>query len=123
MKAEISMSRGCLTTMKAKLFGYLFGLVALETAAQFLARKYYDVRESWMFALAIISYILIVLTLVSTYAEENIGMVNALWSATALLTVALVGYLFFDETFTNIEYVGFGLIFTGALLLGINNKN
>lgn len=107
--------------MKAKLFGLLFGLVTLETLAQYLARKYYDVKEIWMFALAVICYLLIVLTLVHTYGEENIGMVNALWSATALVTVAMVGYFFFDETFTKAEYVGLSLVISGAILLGIQN--
>lgn len=107
--------------MKAKLFGYLFGLVALETLAQYSARKYHDVRESWLFGLAVICYILIVMTLINTYDEENIGMVNALWSATALITVAMVGYFFFEETFTTGEYVGLGLILAGAVLLGVQN--
>lgn len=107
--------------MKALLFGYLFGLVALETLAQYFARKYHDVKKTWMFAASAIAYILIVLTLVSTYEEENIGMVNALWSATALITVALVGYLFFDETYTTTEYIGMALVLSGALILGVHN--
>lgn len=107
--------------MKAKLFGYLFGLVALETIAQFSARKYHDVKETWLFVLAAICYLLIVLTLVNTYDEENIGMVNALWSATALVTVAAVGYFFFEETFTNAEYAGLGLVLAGAIMLGVQN--
>ena len=106
--------------MKAALFGLIFGLVALETIGQFLARKFYDNKDKlWMFVLAVICYILIVFTLVKTYGEENIGFINALWSGLALVTVAMVGYFFFDEKFNNTEYAAIGLILAGTILLGV----
>ena len=106
--------------MKTELFGLIFGLVALETFGQYLARTYYDNKEKiWMFVVAIFCYIMIVYTLVKTYNLENIGFVNALWSGLTLLAVALTGYLLFDETFNNTEYVALALIFLGTMLLGI----
>ena len=106
--------------MKAGLFGLIFGLVALETLGQYLARKYYDNREKlWMFIIGVFCYVLIMYILVKTYDLENIGFVNALWSGLALITVALVGYFFFEEEFNNFEYIGIGLILAGTILLGV----
>ena len=106
--------------MKAELFGLIFGLVALESIGQYLARKYVDNKDKlWMFIIAVICYLLIVYTLTKTYNYENIGFVNALWSGLTLVVVAMIGYFFFDESFNNQEYVGIGLILAGTILLGI----
>lgn len=106
--------------MKPELFGLIFGLVALETIGQYLARKYTDNKDNlWMFIVAVITYLLIVYSLTKTYKYENIGFVNALWSGLALVSVAMVGYFFFDERFNTQEYVAIGLILTGTILLGI----
>ena len=106
--------------MKAELFGLIFGLVALESIGQYLARKYVDNKDKlWMFIVAVICYLLIVYTLTKTYNYENIGFVNALWSGLTLVVVAMIGYFFFDESFNNQEYVGIGLILAGTILLGI----
>ena len=106
--------------MKAELFGLIFGLVALESIGQYLARKYTDNKDKlWMFIVAVICYLLIVYALTKTYDYENIGFVNALWSGLALVSVAMIGYFFFDERFNNQEYVAIGLILAGTILLGI----
>ena len=106
--------------MKIELFGLIFGLVALETLGQCLSRKYVDNKDKlWMIMVAVVCYLGIVYTLTKTYGYENIGFVNALWSGLALISVAVVGYFFFDETFNNQEYVAIGLILAGTLLLGI----
>lgn len=106
--------------MKPELFGLIFGLVAAESVAQYLARSYKDNKEKvWMFAVSVVCYIAIVYTLVKTYDMENIGFVNALWSGLALVSVAMVGYWFFDERFNNQEYVAIALILAGTVLLGI----
>ena len=97
----------------------IFGLVALETLGQYLSRKYKDNKDKlWMFVIAVICYIGIVYTLVKTYDYENIGFVNALWSGLTLLAVAIVGYFLFEEKYNKSEYIAFGLIFIGTLLLG-----
>ena len=106
--------------MKAELFGLIIGLVALESIGQYLARKYTDNKDKlWMFIVAVICYLLIVYALTKTYDYENIGFVNALWSGLALVSVAMIGYFFFDERFNNQEYVAIGLILAGTILLGI----
>ena len=109
--------------MHRELYGLIFGLVVLETVGQYLARKYYQNKDRlWMFILSIICYIVIVYALVKTYNYENIGIVNALWSGIALVTVAIVGYFFFDESFNKWEYVGIGLILGGTLLIGFKQE-
>ncbi len=105
--------------MKAELFGLVFALVAIETVGQTLARKYYDNKDKlWMFMLGVVCYIFILYILVKTYDLENIGFINALWSGLALVTIALVGYFFFEEEFNYMEYIGIGLILSGTVLLG-----
>jgi len=106
--------------MKPELFGLIFGLVALETLGQYLSRKYTDNKDKlWMIMIAVICYLGIVYTLTKTYDYENIGIVNALWSGLALVSVAVVGYFFFEERFSNQDYVAIALILAGTLLLGI----
>ena len=106
--------------MKPIMFGLIFGLVALESLAQYLSRKYTENRDKlWMFVVAVICYLLIVYTLTKTYDYENIGFVNALWSGLALVSVAMIGYFFFEERFNNQEYAAIGLILAGTILLGI----
>lgn len=118
--AENAITNFLLIKMNGITLGLIFGLVALETLGQYLSRKYTDNKNKlWLFVAAVLCYILIVYTLTKTYDYENIGFVNALWSGLALVTVAMVGYFFFDETFNNQEYVAFGLILSGTILLGI----
>jgi len=106
--------------MKSELFGLIFGLVALETLGQYLSRKYTDNKDKlWMIMVAVVCYLGIVYILTQTYGFENIGIVNALWSGLALVSVAIVGYFFFEERFSNQDYVAIGLILTGTILLGI----
>lgn len=106
--------------MKPALFGLIFSLVVLETLAQYLSRKFSENKDKlWMFVIPVICYLLIVYTLIKTYNYENIGFINALWSGLALVTVAGVGYFFFEEKFNNQEYVAIGLILVGTILLGI----
>ena len=106
--------------MKPELFGLIFGLVALESLGQYLSRKYVDNKDKlWMFIVPVICYLLIVYTLTKTYDFENIGFVNAIWSGLALVSVAFIGYFFFDERFNNQEYAAIGLILAGTILLGI----
>ena len=109
--------------MKLELLGLIFGLVTLETMGQFLARKYYaNKNELWLLIVSIFCYIPISYTLVKTYSLEEIGFVNAIWSGTALITEAPVGYFFFEETFTNQEYIAIGLIFLGTIILALQNR-
>ena len=106
--------------MDGGLLSLIIGLTFLETLAQFLSRKYKDNKEKlWMFVLAVFCYIGIVYILIKSYDLENIGFVNGLWSGTALIAVALVGYLFFDEKFGTMEYLAFGLIFSGTVTLAL----
>lgn len=106
--------------MKPELFGLIFGLVALETLGQYLSRKYTDNKDKlWMIMLAVVCYLGIVYILTKTYNYENIGIVNALWSGLALVSVAVVGYFLFEERFSNQDYVGIALILAGVVLLGI----
>jgi small multidrug resistance pump len=97
----------------------VFGLVALETIAQYFARKYKDNKEKlWMFIAAVICYIGIAYLLVKTYDFKNIGLVNALWSGLALISVAIVGIVLFDEKFSKAEYIGIAFVLIGTILLG-----
>ena len=109
--------------MEFGMLSLVFSLVFLESAGQFLARKYKDNKEKlWLFMLPIFCYITIVYVLVKTYDIQNIGFVNALWSGLTIVVVTILGYFFFEERFSIIEIIAISLIFVGTIILGLQKR-
>ena len=114
--------------MNLNLFGLIAGLVIFESVGQFLIKEYHtqyndkSKNKIWMILVAMFCYLTIVFLLTKSYDYENIGFVNAIWSGSALVTVALVGRLFFSESFNKYEYIALGLILTGTVMLGFQGN-
>lgn len=100
---------------------YLYiGLIIVSEAAAFAALKSYTLsRAPWQFALGAAMYVLIAFLLTRTFAYEEIGVVNVLWSVLSILIVTSVGYLAFHETLGWREAAGMGLAVIGIALIHI----
>ena len=97
--------------------------IALETLSQFMARIYYENKEKLYLAFISWSlYLGVVFVLVSMYDYDKLGLINAIWDSGTIITLSLVGYLYFGETFNTGELVGLGLVVVGAITLGVSSN-
>jgi multidrug transporter EmrE-like cation transporter len=58
-----------------------------------------------------------VLLLRRTFAIKGMAIVNTLWSALSIMTVAGVGYFYFDEPLTRWEIIAVGLATVAAAIM------
>ena len=100
----------------------LISVIAIETLVQFLARMYYENKNKLYLAFTAWSmYLGVIFILVSMYDYDKLGLINALWDSGTIVTLALVGYFYFGETFNTGEIVGLCLVVIGALTMGISS--
>lgn len=69
------------------------------------------------FLLGMLLYILVAVLLRRTFSVRGMAVVNTLWSALSVLTVAGVGYFYFDEALTQWEIIAVGLAAVAAAIM------
>jgi multidrug transporter EmrE-like cation transporter len=74
----------------------------------------------WMFPLAMILYSFQPLILYTALSVENMGVMTILWNVISDVTIALIGFIVFGETLTNIQCIGLVLCLMGVTLIGIH---
>ena len=108
-----------------KVFLYIFGIVAVETASQFCVKEYHDNQNRWyLFFLAWALYALVLYFLFKCYElKTGFALTNALWDSGTILAMATIGYFYYKEKFNNGEIVGMSFVIGGAILLGYYGEN
>ena len=105
------------------LFFTILGIVILETGSQFLARTYYDYQKRYYyFLLAFLFYLPVLVLLVYSYNFASFAIANALWDSGTILSMALLGWLYFGEVPSRGEIVGMSLVVAGALTIGFTSN-
>lgn len=107
-----------------ELFLYISGIVVLETFSQLAARFYYDKSDNrtYLFVLACLLYVGVIFLLVKAYDFASFAIANALWDSGTILSMALLGWLYFGEVPTRGEIVGMSLVVAGALVIGFTSN-
>ncbi|SDJ81619.1 DMT family transporter [Sediminibacillus albus] len=68
---------------------------------------------------AFISYALCLTCLTLSVQYFEVGLVYALWSGVTVSSTAIIGMLFFNETFNRLKILSLFVIITGVVLLHI----
>jgi multidrug transporter EmrE-like cation transporter len=92
-------------------------IVICESISQCLLKKFYMCKYIPYFIGAMVLYGIICYLLVRTYEFEDLGLVNALWSAASVIAVILVGKFVFHEKNDYWQYLGIALIIIGIILI------
>lgn len=52
-----------------------------------------------------------------TLKQLPVGIVYAIWSGVGIIGIAIIGYIFFNESLTSWHYLGIAFILAGVLIL------
>jgi len=99
------------------LLALILGIVLSESIAQSCIKKSKSNGCFYYFLLGIISYGIVCGLLYKSYDYRSIGIVNALWSAVSVLSIALIGYYFHHDKFKIHDILGIILIVIGGFLV------
>jgi small multidrug resistance pump len=92
-------------------------VVCFESVAQKYCKTYSNDKKYCYLAIAIFFYALVAVFLSRAQENTNIGVVNSLWSGLSVVSVCLVGYLFFGQTITPKQGGAILLILIGVCYL------
>ena len=86
-----------------------------------MARLYYENKNKLYLAfIAWVLYLGVVFTLVSMYDYSKIAIANALWDSGTIISLSLIGWLYFGESLNMGELSGIALVIIGAVVIGIS---
>ena len=63
--------------------------------------------------MGVLSYVVICLMLVKSYAYQDMGKINLIWSGLSSVTIIMVGIVFFHEKITKYDILGSLFMFIG----------
>ena len=93
-------------------------IIAVSTAVQILLIRQFTITQNWV--LVVPYFLLSLLSLWSYYMlfrTGEVGIGYAIITGSAVVLVALGGFVFFGERFTWRDILGIALIVTGVILL------
>ena len=94
--------------MKQKTIWTLILIIAvLETIAMGIIEDSANKNNNY-YLLGIVIYALVAYTLYEILKSGNVAVTNALWNATTVILVSLMGIFYFEEKFTIYQYIGLG---------------
>ena len=73
------------------------------------------------FIIGIIIYCIVAYILYEILKDGNIAITNALWNATTVVLVTLMGIFYFDEKFTIYQYLGLGFAILAVIFIEMDN--
>ena len=100
------------------LFRSLF-IVGSEAIAQYCIRRCKEEQKMHLFLLGVFFYAFVCLGLYIMYGFRQMGIVNLMWSCMSIITIMMVGVLFFHEHIDIYDIIGTVLVFTGLILIFI----
>ena len=98
-------------------FLFISLIILAETAGQGFLKEYALHLHPLYLGLGAMCYFAVVVLLARTLQAEGVGMVNLLWSVASILSVFLVGMLFFHERLTAMQLLGATLAVSGIAIL------
>ncbi|MFA5842948.1 MAG: SMR family transporter [Candidatus Gracilibacteria bacterium] len=91
---------------------------ALADLAGEIAAKYHDLtKNNWFLWLTIVFFGLAGFLFAKSLRFEGMAITNILWVALSTILVTLVGYFYFKETISLLQWIGIGVILIGLILV------
>jgi multidrug transporter EmrE-like cation transporter len=72
----------------------------------------------FIFSLAV--YFIVIVLLYMSYEYKGVGYVNVLWSGLTTFFMICIGYFYFGERLSKMEWIGASLILLGILLMTLH---
>uniref|UniRef100_A0A6C0CQH5 Uncharacterized protein n=1 Tax=viral metagenome TaxID=1070528 RepID=A0A6C0CQH5_9ZZZZ len=102
------------------LIGALLVFIVLtEAVAQYCIRRCKEEQKMHLFILGVFFYAFVCLGLYIMYDFRQMGSVNLLWSCMSIITIMIIGTVFFHEQLNIYDLIGMILVFTGLVLIFI----
>ena len=95
-------------------------IVLFESIAQFHIRKCRELKSVAYAGIGVVSYCVVAALLYKCYEFEGMGLVNLIWSVLSIISMALIGNMFFDEELNKFDLIGIGFCLTGIYLIFIH---
>ena len=104
-------------------FLLIFSIVFFESVAQYHIKKS-KINQNYIYLLvAIFSYSIVCLLLNKCYDFNGVGMTNFVWSVLSIVTMLILGVVFFNESVTKYDIIGILLSISGLYLIFIYDHN
>lgn len=102
------------------MFFVFVAFVALLDVAAIVCAKYWQITKQPMFlALTIGSFALAGFFFARSLRYEGMAITNIIWMALSTLLVTSVGYFFFKEIITTLQFVGIVTVVIGMVLINL----
>ena len=102
---------------KVILIVVLLFIVISESTAQYCIKKCKTTHKMYFLLLAILMYGLVCLGLYKAYDYKTMGIANLMWSCLSIVSIALVGIIYFHEKITFYDLLGVVFVFIGFFLI------
>jgi len=89
------------------IWALILVIAVLETIAMGIIEDSANKHNSY-YLIGIVIYTLVAYTLYQILKSGNVAITNALWNATTVILVSLMGIFYFEEKFTFYQYIGLG---------------
>lgn len=99
----------------------LLFIVLAEAIAQYCIKRCKEEQKWHFFVFGIMMYALVCLGLYIAYDMRTMGMINLLWSCLSIISVILVGTIFFHDAITIYDILGIIIVFIGFTLIFIKD--
>jgi len=95
---------------------FILLIAILETIAMGVIEDSANKRNKY-FIIGIFIYIIVAYILYEILKVGDIAVTNALWNATTVILVSLMGIFYFDEKFTIYQYIGLGFAILAIIFI------
>ena len=99
---------------------FILVIAVLETIAMGVIEDSANKRNKY-FLIGILIYTLVAYILYEILKTGNVAITNALWNATTVILVSLMGIFYFEEKFTFYQYIGLGFAVLAIIFIEMPN--
>ena len=106
--------------MKSHIWVFILVIAVLETIAMGIIEESANKRNKY-FLIGILMYTLIAYILYEILKVGNVAITNALWNATTVILVSLMGIFYFNEKFSIYQYIGLAFAVLAIIFIEMPN--
>ena len=102
---------------KTLLVFIILFIVAAESAGQYCIRVCKNEQKWHFFILGLLMYSLVCAGLYVSYGFRSMGIINVLWSCLSIVSILLIGIIFFHDTVNINDIIGILFILVGFIFV------
>mgnify|MGYP001368634727 FL=1 len=102
------------------IWALILVIAVLETIAMGIIEDSANKNNNY-YLLGIVIYTLVAYTLYEILKSGNVAVTNALWNATTVILVSLMGIFYFEEKFSIYQYIGLGFAVLAIIFIEMSN--